>query len=223
MGEGKKVVIIDVLHKEMHLLMLLSDWLRGSGLITSLVHNNVITSGKADSMFSGSHIKRTRYAYQVTAGSLKILLKYAYQQYLENNPEEENSPTFDQWSDKQCETGKQFKFWMTTLNLELMVLQFIKHIWEKDFQMYIQYLLKFVPWLFAFDHVNYTCWVKVHISDMVNLQTTHPNVYHEFINGHFAMQKTSNTFSAMSIDQCHEQQNDLIKDDGGAVGLTENP
>ena len=41
--------------------------------------------------------------------------------------------------------------------------------------------------------------------------------------GHFAVQKTSNTFSAMSIDQCHEQLNDLIKGDGGAVGLTENP
>ena len=41
--------------------------------------------------------------------------------------------------------------------------------------------------------------------------------------GHFAVQKTSNTFSVMSIDQCHEQLNDLIKGDGGAVGLTENP
>jgi len=30
-------------------------------------------------------------------------------------------------------------------------------------------------------------------------------------------------FSALPIDQAHEQNNALIKGDGGAVGLTENP
>ena len=89
--------------------------------------------------------------------------------------------------------------------------------------MYIQSLLKVIPWLFAFDHVNYARWLSVHISDMVNLQTTHPEVYCEFLKGHFAVHKTSNIFSAMAIDQCHEQLNDLIKGDGGAIGLTENP
>ena len=32
-----------------------------------------------------------------------------------------------------------------------------------------------------------------------------------------------NRFSAMSIDQCHEQNNEVVKGSGGAVGLTENP
>ena len=89
--------------------------------------------------------------------------------------------------------------------------------------MYIQTLLKLVPWLFAFDHTNYSHWIPVHISDMVNLQTTHPRVYYEFMKGHFAVNKTNNIFSAMAIDRCHEQQNDLIKGEGGAVGLTECP
>ncbi|CAL4083046.1 unnamed protein product, partial [Meganyctiphanes norvegica] len=43
------------------------------------------------------------------------------------------------------------------------------------------------------------------------------------MNGHFAVQKNSKVFSATSIDQCHEQMNRLIKGEGGAVGLTENP
>ena len=30
-------------------------------------------------------------------------------------------------------------------------------------------------------------------------------------------------FSAIAIDQCHEQMNKLVKGEGGAVGLTENP
>ncbi len=35
------------------------------------------------------------------------------------------------------------------------------------------------------------------------------------------VQKTMNVFSAMAIDQCHEQVNALIKSDGGAVCLVE--
>ena len=37
------------------------------------------------------------------------------------------------------------------------------------------------------------------------------------------MNKTAKRFSAMAIDQAHEQNNAMVKGDGGAVGLTENP
>ena len=35
--------------------------------------------------------------------------------------------------------------------------------------------------------------------------------------------KTDNKFSAMAIDQYHDQKNAIIKGSGGAVGLTNNP
>lgn len=35
--------------------------------------------------------------------------------------------------------------------------------------------------------------------------------------------KTAHRFSAIAIDQGHEQNNGAAKDEGGAVGLTENP
>ena len=37
------------------------------------------------------------------------------------------------------------------------------------------------------------------------------------------VKKTAHRFSAIAIDQGHEQNNAAVKDDGGAVGLTENP
>ena len=48
-------------------------------------------------------------------------------------------------------------------------------------------------------------------------------MHSQFSSGHFVVQKTTNLFSAMAIDQCHEQVNALIKSDGGTVGLTESP
>ena len=89
--------------------------------------------------------------------------------------------------------------------------------------MYVQSLLQIVSWLFALDHINYARRLPVYIADMVNLIKTHPGVYHQFMNGNFFVQKTNNVFSAIYIDQCHEQMNKLIKGEGGAVGLTEYP
>ena len=89
--------------------------------------------------------------------------------------------------------------------------------------MYAQCLLQIAPWCFALDHTNYARWLPIHISDMVKLIRTHPDVHTQFSSGYFVVQRTTNVFSAMAIDQCHEQVNALIKSDGGAVGLTESP
>ena len=37
------------------------------------------------------------------------------------------------------------------------------------------------------------------------------------------MQKMTNTFSSIPLDQAHEQNNELIKADGEAIGITETP
>ena len=45
----------------------------------------------------------------------------------------------------------------------------------------------------------------------------------EFHNGYFILHKSRREFSAMAIDQVHEHKNAVIKGDGGAIGLTEDP
>ena len=37
------------------------------------------------------------------------------------------------------------------------------------------------------------------------------------------VKKTAHRFSAIAIDQGHEQTNAAVNNDGGAVGLTKNP
>lgn len=44
-----------------------------------------------------------------------------------------------------------------------------------------------------------------------------------FRTGHFVFSKTGNPFSALPFDQAHEQNNDLIKNNGGVSGLTHDP
>ena len=63
----------------------------------------------------------------------------------------------------------------------------------------------------------------MHMRDMAELPKIHPDINREFNAGHFTAQKTKRVFSAIPIDQAHEQNNACVKGDGGAVGLTDNP
>ena len=58
---------------------------------------------------------------------------------------------------------------------------------------------------------------------MMALSHLHPDIHREFVKGHFTVKKTSHDFSNLAIDPAHEQNNAVVKDDGGAVGLTECP
>lgn len=58
---------------------------------------------------------------------------------------------------------------------------------------------------------------------MLALQRKHPEIYAEFDKGHFTVRKTDSKFSNIAIDQAHEQNNAIVKGDGGAIGLTEDP
>ena len=57
---------------------------------------------------------------------------------------------------------------------------------------------------------------------MMNLDSTHPDIYKEFKKGKFTVQKSNRKFSRIGMDHNHEQQNAKIKGVGGAIGLTEN-
>jgi hypothetical protein len=103
------------------------------------------------------------------------------------------------------------------------MLQYIRSIREGNFLLYVQILGKLVPWFFSMGLTNYARWLPVHIRDMSMLATAHPAVYDEFMKGHFVVQRSEKLFSAMGLDQAHEQQNELIKGVGGVIGLTENP
>ena len=58
---------------------------------------------------------------------------------------------------------------------------------------------------------------------MAELPKVYPDIYTQFNSDHFIVIKTKQVFSAIPIDQAHEQNNTCVKGDGGAVGLTDNP
>ena len=58
---------------------------------------------------------------------------------------------------------------------------------------------------------------------MLSLEHKHQDIFQEFQSGKFVVFTSSHTFSAMAIDQAHEQENAVIKGEDGAIGVSEDP
>lgn len=72
------------------------------------------------------------------------------------------------------------------------------------------------------DHYHYARWLTVHVTDLNELRNDFPDTQKEFDEGNFVTQKSWHKFSALAHDQVHEQQNAVVKDEGGIIGITEN-
>lgn len=222
-GEDRFIVMFGGLHIAMASLKVLGDLLEGSGWTEALVQAGVPTSGTADSFRKASHVTRTVRAHQVTASSLYLLQQSAYRKYIQTLDDASEMMPFEDWCDSWSDACPQFQFWYLILQLELIVIVYVRSLREADFLLYIEALSKIFPWFFSLDHTHYSRWVPVHLRDMLSLKQLHPQIYDEFLKGKFVVKKSKRAFSAIAIDQAHEQNNVSVKGDGGAVGLTENP
>ncbi|CAB4003814.1 Hypothetical predicted protein [Paramuricea clavata] len=221
-GEDKLLVMFGGLHIELAILRTLGKWLDKSGWTTVMANADVATPGVVDSFTSAKHITRTRRAHQITSSSLYVLQHRAYEKYI-TRAEDRVLLSFTDWREKMSETCPHFLYWCRVIELQLLCLQLVKAFRTADFSLYVDSLTKMMPWMFALDQTNYSRWLPVHIRDMQELPIKHPDVYDKFINGFFVVHKTHKRFSAIAPDQAHEQENAVVKGEGGAVGLTENP
>ena len=101
--------------------------------------------------------------------------------------EEHNDLTdnFDEWRQLKEDENPQFKFWSLTLEIQLLVLVFVRSLREEDVHLYIQVLQKIAPLMFALDHPNYARWLPMHICDIMLLEECHPDIVADFKKGNF--------------------------------------
>ena len=215
-GEDKFFVMFAGFHIEKKFMEMLGKLLQGSGWTSIMASACVVTETAAESVLRACHVKRARALHEVSAAVLYSLRMDSYASAGSNLE-------FDQWCEQESEGNPSFKFWSLILNLESMLLTFVHSIRDGNFDMYVETLKKMVPWFFIFNHPHYSRWLPVHLRDLEELATKSPALYEEFKKGNFVMRKTDNPFSALAIDQAHEQHNADMKDFGGVIGLTQDP
>ena len=69
------------LHIEMTALKILGSWFDFSGWTEALAQASITTAGAEESYIHCSHVTWTRYSHQVTAVTLHMLQKEAYEAY----------------------------------------------------------------------------------------------------------------------------------------------
>ena len=76
--------------------------------------------------------------------------------------------------------------------------------------------------MFALDHFHYSRWLSVFLHDLERLEDTDENVFQNFMEGCFVVNKSGKPFSCIAEDQAHRQNNKRIKGDGGAVEILDS-
>ncbi len=115
LGEEYFMVMMGGLHVEMALLATLGNFLDNSGWIEALVLAQVTTSGRAQSLLTGSKVKRTRYAHLVTLGVLNLLQQDSYAKYL-TSVEGTEPLEFLDWCYYRASMSPQFNYWNTVIS-----------------------------------------------------------------------------------------------------------
>ena len=221
-GEDKLIITFGGLHIEMAALRSLRSLLENSGWTDAIAEAGVASSGTAKSFLTVSSVTRTSVAHHITVCSLYKLMKEAYRVYCSEEPGR-LILTFEDWRDQRRHESPQFQFWHLILNMQFVVFLLIRSSREGNFDMYREALSEFISYFFGNNNVKYARWLTVHFRDMMSLEKQHPDVAVQFHKEKFVVPKSRREFSALAIDQAHEQNNAVIKGDGGAVGPTEGP
>jgi hypothetical protein len=126
---------------------LLGNLLKGTGYVTALSEADIASLGTAGSFLTVSNLAKTRQAHQITACCLYDLIKKAYQHATDNaNPDDIEISDIFSWCSEQEKTIPQFQLWTTILNLELLVLSFVRSYRESDFRLYKESLSSLIPY-----------------------------------------------------------------------------
>ena len=113
----------------------------------------------------------------MTAAALYILQHHAYNHYCQTETRDaEDLPAFDDWCCQRRDDIPQFRYWATVLELELLVLVYVRSLRQGSFTMYLDALTELVTWFHPLDHTHYARWIPVHLKDMAELTTKHPDV-----------------------------------------------
>ena len=209
------VWLLGPLHIEQNFIKAIGDWLEGSGWTKIYEYSTISTLGRTDSFLtcSGvSGIKRARYANQVTLSALITLATDAFRSQSEYS-------SYKEWQENISNKSVTAKYWFTVIELQVLLFMFIRSLRESNFDMFIRCFEEMLPWLAVLDHRNYLMWGSVFLNDMKNLSA---QVFEAFAHGHFTVKKSNRLFSAIGIDQAHEQNNKVVKVDGGAIGILDN-
>ena len=114
-----------------------------------------------------------------------------------------------------------FAFWSSYCDMVEILLLFLRGTREGNWGLHLASVRSILPWIFAYDHINYSRYLPAYWLEMVDLVNTHPLIHQKCMEGEFAVQRSDMTFAQIACDQTIEQTaNRDSKTKGGMTGFT---
>ena len=245
----KKLVIrLGAFHTAMSFLGCIGKRFGDAGLQDVLIESEVVAIGSMNGVISGKHYNRAVRSNKLMSDALHRMMLQAflhslteeaankveqvmadlqqafpspqYFEILNSDRFEEFVASFDQFI--QAGNSKQtFRFWNSYLDMVEVLLLFLRGTREGNWNLHLASVRRMLPWIFAYDHINYSRYLPVYWLEMRDLLTTHPAVHQQCMEGHFTVQRRENAFAQIACDQTIEQTaNRDSKTKGGMTGFT---
>ena len=193
--EKKMIFMFGELHLEKALLTTRGDFLNTSGWTEALTESRT-----AQSFLKVSHITRGC-AMPIKWLHAKLALAKLQQDAFKHAKGNEDEETFENWRLAMVEKSPTFQYWDIVKKVEIIILIFVRSHRDKNFVLLVEVLESLMFLFFAMDHYNYSRWVGVHFCNMTSL----PPAVQDKLKDHWVIVKTNHRFSAIPIDQTHEQ------------------
>ena len=107
------------------LLSMIGNWLADSDWCEIYERAEISTPARIDSFLKGKHVKRSRYAQQVTLATL-----FQYQQTQHTNYEERRNEV--------SALSATATYWFTIIELETKLFMFLKSVRSADFDLFVR-------------------------------------------------------------------------------------
>ncbi|KAK3746101.1 hypothetical protein QZH41_015518, partial [Actinostola sp. cb2023] len=109
------------------------------------------------------------------------------------------------------------------MRMVMEMFAFIRSVRNADWKLHLITLELFTKYFFSHDRFNYARMIPVYLAEMASLEASDPEIYDEFINGNWVVNKNEEvSFCAVGADNALEHLNRSMKVSGGLVGITLN-
>jgi len=126
--------------------------------------------------------------------------------------------------DGQNANNPVFRVFRQYMCMVLEMMMFIRAVRTANWKLHLQTLEIFTKYFFAHDRLNYARMIPLYLAEMKSLPDTDPDIYDEFRNGNWVVNKNSQvTVCCLGADNGLEHNNRSMKVSEGLVGVTLNP
>ena len=194
-------------------------------------------------ILEGGHVKRAETAHMVTLQALFTLYQEAL--FQDNSDACSNGSkelvkeahgkleeAVESWKiiermeefDARQEKKPLFKVFRHYMRMVMEMMTFVRAVRTGDWAPHLEALQAFTKYYFAHDMFNYARMIPVYLAEMAKLKETDPEIYEEFQQGNWVVNKNSSvSFCAVGADNALEHVNCSMKVSGGLIGITLNP